>query len=81
MAKKADTPADLTQALKFALELPGEAALVELLRLLGKFADYELELLRYDPELATAGRRRLEAIMDAVVKAVGIEVPPAPSES
>ncbi len=44
--------------------LPGEKLGVALLGFLGKWVDYEKEVLKENPELALASRARFEAFLD-----------------
>ena len=85
MAKEAEQPfdalGDLVANLVGALKVPGEAALVAIFLFAREVVALEREVLRADPELALAGRARLERSLDKLDKlgdvllaAIGVEL-------
>ncbi len=85
MPKEADAPLDalndLVADLAGALKVPGEAALVAAFLFGREVVALEREVLRADPELALAGRARLERALakldklgDVLLAAIGVEL-------
>ncbi len=85
MAKEADAPLgaidDVVASLVGALNAPGEQALVAIFLFAREVVALEREVLRADPELALAGRARIERNLakldklgDVLLAAIGVEL-------
>ncbi len=85
MPEEADAPLDalndIVASLVGALKVPGEAALVAAFLFAREVVALERDVLRADPELALAGRARLERglakldkLGDVLLAAIGVEL-------